>query len=71
MHAFSLVQKSTGSLSARLLFSGFDRSMVGEALGNIVDSWPGHARQAGRAKLMPFIDASAEQRGTSLELRSS
>ncbi|KAL3146697.1 hypothetical protein ABBQ32_000921 [Trebouxia sp. C0010 RCD-2024] len=50
---------------------GFDRGMVTEALGNIINSWPRHARQAGRAKLMPFIDAGAEQRGTSLELRSS
>ena len=58
------------SLKARLLVSGSDRTMVGEALGSIIDNWPGHARQAGRAKLMPFIDASAEQRGTSLELRS-
>ena len=57
------------SLTAALLFSGFDQSMVSNALGNIIDSWPGHARQAGRAKLMPFI--YAEQRGTSLELSSS
>ncbi|DBA89055.1 TPA: hypothetical protein ACH3X2_000264 [Trebouxia sp. C0005] len=51
--------------------TGFERSMVSEALGNIIDSWPGHARKAGRAKLMPFIDVAAEQRGASLELRSN
>ena len=45
--------------------------MVIDALVNIVDSWPGHMRQAIRAKLMPFIDAAAEQRGTSLELIAS
>ena len=43
--------------------AGFDRSMVNEALGNIIDSWPGHTRKGGRAKLMPFIDGTTEQRG--------
>ncbi len=50
--------------------AGFERGMVNEALSNTIDSWPGHARKAGRAKLMPFIDTAAEQRGASLELRS-
>ncbi|KAL0053523.1 hypothetical protein WJX82_006983 [Trebouxia sp. C0006] len=50
--------------------TGFERGMVNEALSNTIDSWPGHARKAGRAKLMPFIDTAAEQRGASLELRS-
>lgn len=43
--------------------TGQDRNMVNEALGNIIESWPNHARKANRAKLMPFIDDSSEQRG--------
>ena len=60
-----------GDVSVVHVCAGFERSMVSEALGNIIDSWPGHARKAGRAKLMPFIDTAAEQRGASLELRSN
>ena len=54
-----------------LYATGDSRSMALEALGNIVESWPGQSRKTGRARLMPFIDALAAQRGPSLEIRGS
>ena len=71
-HSIRVTSEAQQALLMAVSFlPGADRSMVSDALGNIINSWPGHLRQAVRAKLTPFIDAAAEQRGTSLELRAT
>ena len=62
--------KATEGTNTKCL-AGDSRSMALQALDNIVESWPGQSRKTSRARLMPFIDAAATQRGSSLEMRGS
>jgi hypothetical protein len=43
--------------------AGSGEQMAAEALGRILDSWNAPGRKLGRARLMPFIDASSESQG--------
>eukprot|EP00891_Asterochloris_glomerata_P001080 jgi/Astpho2/1080/fgenesh1_pg.00017_%23_19_t len=48
--------------------TGTEAKLAVDALNRIVDTWPGLARQAGRAKWLPFVDGSSRGRNASLDL---
>lgn len=48
--------------------AGTEAKLTVDALNRIVDTWPGLARQAGRAKWLPFVDGSSRGRNSSLDL---